>query len=69
MPVFFFIISSSFAMDVEVLVAKIYERKPIWNKWDKQHANRNVVEKLWAEISQEMKLPGFGLPASSVRTL
>ena len=38
-------------MDGEVLAAKIYERKPIWNKWDKQHANRNVVENLWAKIS------------------
>ena len=45
-------------MDAEELVAKIYVRKPIWNKWDKQHANRNVVEKLWTEISQEMKCEG-----------
>ena len=54
MPVCFLLI----AMDIEVLVAKVYERKPIWNKWDKEHANRNVVDKLWAEISQEMKCEG-----------
>ena len=41
-------------MDVELLVAMVYERKPIWNKWVKGHANRNIVDKLWAEISQVM---------------
>ena len=45
-------------MDVEVLVAMIYERKAIWNKWDKLHANRNVVNKLWRKISEEMKCEG-----------
>ncbi|XP_063842374.1 uncharacterized protein LOC135090051 [Scylla paramamosain] len=41
-------------MDVELLIAKVYERQPVWNKWNKHHANRNVVDRLWAEISQEL---------------
>ncbi|XP_045123377.1 uncharacterized protein LOC123511495 [Portunus trituberculatus] len=42
-------------MDVELLIAKVYERQPVWNKWNKQHAKRNVVDKMWAEISHELK--------------
>ena len=41
-----------------MLVAMIYEKKAIWNKWDKLHTNRNDVDKLWCEISQEMMCEG-----------
>ena len=30
----------------------------MWNKWNKHHANNNVVDRLWAEISQELKCEG-----------
>ena len=45
-------------MDVELLIAKVYERQPVWNKWNKHHGNRNVVDRLWAEISQELNCEG-----------
>ena len=43
-------------MDVERLIAKVYARQPVWNKWSKHYANRNVVDRLWAEISQELNM-------------
>ena len=43
-------------MDVELLIAKVYARQSVWDKWNKHYANRNVVDKLWAEISQELNM-------------
>ena len=43
-------------MDVELLIAKVYARQPVWDKWNKHHANRNVVDRLWAEVSQELNM-------------
>ena len=40
-------------MDFELLISKVYARQPVWDKWNKHHAYRNVVDRLWAEISQE----------------
>ena len=45
-------------MDVELLIAKVYERLPVWNKWKKHPANRNVVDRLWVEISHELNCEG-----------
>ncbi|XP_076034496.1 uncharacterized protein LOC143021098 [Oratosquilla oratoria] len=41
-------------MDVELLITNVYERQPLWNKWNKHHSNRALVDKLWAEISMEL---------------
>ncbi|XP_076034828.1 uncharacterized protein LOC143021305 [Oratosquilla oratoria] len=41
-------------MDVELLITSVYERQPLWNKWNKHHSNRALVDKLWAEISKEL---------------
>ncbi|XP_012946166.1 uncharacterized protein LOC106013889 [Aplysia californica] len=48
-------------MDVEVLIACVYKRSPIWDKRHKLHANRNVIDKLWTEIAAEMKCEGSTL--------
>ena len=45
-------------MDNEVLIAAVYNRSSIWDKRDKYHSNRIVVENCWKEISAEMKEDG-----------
>ncbi|XP_050311195.1 uncharacterized protein LOC126746843 [Anthonomus grandis grandis] len=42
-------------MDVEILIASVYKKCPIWDKKSKLHSNRNVVDKCWKEIAEEMK--------------
>ncbi|CAH2009659.1 unnamed protein product [Acanthoscelides obtectus] len=42
-------------MDKELLIAAVFERTAIWNKRDKLHSNRNVVDRYWKEISIEIK--------------
>lgn len=45
-------------MDVETLIAAVYKRQPLWDKRNKQHANRNTTDRLWREIATEMNLEG-----------
>ena len=45
-------------MEVELLISKVFERAPLWDKRDKQHANRNVIDKLWKEVSKELDCEG-----------
>ena len=45
-------------MDVTLLISKVFERPPLWDKRNKLHANRYVVERLWAEISKELECEG-----------
>lgn len=45
-------------MEVELLISKVFERAPLWDKRDKQHANRNVTDKLWKEVSKELDCEG-----------
>ncbi|KAG8196014.1 hypothetical protein JTE90_028984 [Oedothorax gibbosus] len=42
-------------MDTELLISKIIVREAIWNKKNASHSNRNLVEKAWREISEEME--------------
>ncbi|CAH1959449.1 unnamed protein product [Acanthoscelides obtectus] len=42
-------------MDIDKLIALVYKQCPIWDKKDKQHSNRNVVDKCWKEIAGEMR--------------
>ncbi|XP_050315311.1 uncharacterized protein LOC126749663 [Anthonomus grandis grandis] len=42
-------------MDIEILIASVYKKCPIWDKKSKLHSNRNVVDKCWKEIAEEMK--------------
>ena len=45
-------------MDIEQLISKIFEKSPLWDKKNKLHAKRNVVDKLWGEISKELDCEG-----------
>ena len=45
-------------MDVDALISYVYTRTPIWDKRDKLHANRSVVDKLWKEIANEIQHEG-----------
>ena len=45
-------------MDIEVLIASVYQRRLIWDKRDKGHANRNIIDQLWKAISIEMGMDG-----------
>lgn len=45
-------------MDVEMLIANVFRRSPLWDKRDKRHANRNTTDKLWREIANEMEIDG-----------
>ncbi|KAK4322772.1 hypothetical protein Pmani_006440 [Petrolisthes manimaculis] len=40
-------------MDVELLISKVFVRPALWDKRNKLHANKNVVDKLWAEICRD----------------
>ena len=45
-------------MDVEAIITKIFERTPPWDKTNKAHSNRNVINKLWAEAALETGYAG-----------
>ena len=42
-------------MDTDALIAAVFSRTPIWDKQNKQHANRNTIDKLWKDIANEMQ--------------
>lgn len=42
-------------MDIKALISAVYCRPPIWNKRDKQYANRSIIENLWIEIATELE--------------
>ncbi|GFR77115.1 transcription factor Adf-1 [Elysia marginata] len=41
-------------MDVEALIASVQKRPPIWDGGNKLHANRDTLDLLWKEISDEL---------------
>lgn len=41
-------------MDAELLITKVFERPPLWDKRNKNHSNRNVTDKLWEDVSKEL---------------
>ncbi|XP_050714392.1 uncharacterized protein LOC126997371 [Eriocheir sinensis] len=41
-------------MNTELLISEVFKRQPLWNKRNKFHTNKNVVDKLWAEVSKEL---------------
>ncbi|XP_054270252.1 uncharacterized protein LOC128991418 [Macrosteles quadrilineatus] len=41
-------------MDVELLIAEVYERTPIWQYRHKLHHNRGVIDKEWEQISKAL---------------
>lgn len=43
-------------MDVEKLIALVFERPTIWNQAHPDHQNRFVISKLWQEVAGEMNL-------------
>ena len=45
-------------MDIERLIAAVYQESPLWDKRNKLHANRMVVDKCWKTISQDMDIEG-----------
>ena len=45
-------------MEIELIISKVFERAPLWDKRNKAHANRNVLNKLWAEIALETGYEG-----------
>ncbi|XP_063869633.1 uncharacterized protein LOC135105425 isoform X2 [Scylla paramamosain] len=40
-------------MDMELLISKVFEKPPLWDKRSKLHANKNVSGKLWAQVSKD----------------
>ncbi len=53
-------------MDVETLISEVYLRPAIWDKNRNDHANRNVLDKVWKEISHEINLEGLKLSFFSI---
>lgn len=49
-------------IDNEVLIALVFDKAPLWDKRNKFYSNRNVTDKLWKEISSEMKQDGKRVP-------
>ena len=45
-------------MDVDKLIVAVFKRPTIWDKRTKQYANRNLVDKAWKEISEEVGIEG-----------
>lgn len=45
-------------MNIETLIAMVYERPPLWDKKNKLRGDRNVIDKFWRQISIEMKEDG-----------
>ncbi|RUS89891.1 hypothetical protein EGW08_002332 [Elysia chlorotica] len=42
-------------MDVDALISAVYHRPAIWNRMTKDHANRNLVNEAWRDISDELQ--------------
>ena len=45
-------------MDDEVLINSVFIRLPLWDKENRDHHNRYVLEKLWAEVANTMQCDG-----------
>lgn len=45
-------------IDIEQFITCVFLKPAIWDKRQKDHSNRNCVEKSWHEISVEMKVQG-----------
>lgn len=45
-------------VDTEVLISLVFERKAIWDKRKKEHANRYILGKQWKEIAAIMNVEG-----------
>ncbi|KAF5293837.1 hypothetical protein FQR65_LT10975 [Abscondita terminalis] len=43
-------------MDTKALIAAVFKQIPIWDKRQKSHSNRNIVEKRWKKIGEEMNI-------------
>ncbi|RVE54768.1 hypothetical protein evm_000535 [Chilo suppressalis] len=41
-------------MDNDILISLVFTKQPLWDKTDKRHCNRYVVDKCWKEISEAM---------------
>ncbi|RVE49701.1 hypothetical protein evm_005676 [Chilo suppressalis] len=41
-------------MNIEALIAKVFLNPAVWDKRDKNHANRNVVDRCWQNIAGVM---------------
>lgn len=44
--------------DPEKLINLVFLRKPIYDFTDKEHSNKIIQDRLWNEISTEMKTSG-----------
>ncbi|GFR87190.1 hypothetical protein ElyMa_000740400 [Elysia marginata] len=42
-------------MDIDKLISSVFKRAPIWDKRDKLHATRSVIESLWKEIANDIQ--------------
>uniref|UniRef100_A0A6P7G5F7 Uncharacterized protein LOC114336119 n=1 Tax=Diabrotica virgifera virgifera TaxID=50390 RepID=A0A6P7G5F7_DIAVI len=42
-------------MDRDVLIAEVFQRKPLWDQKDCQHHNRFILDKNWDEVAALMK--------------
>ncbi|XP_054288084.1 uncharacterized protein LOC129003799 [Macrosteles quadrilineatus] len=42
-------------MDVDNLISQVFMRPALWDKCDKNHHNRFVLDKLWNEVAEELK--------------
>ncbi|CAG9793089.1 unnamed protein product [Diatraea saccharalis] len=45
-------------MDSDVLISLVFSKQPLWDKRDKRHCNRKVIDKCWKEISEAMNEDG-----------
>lgn len=45
-------------VDTDDLISKVYQKKAIWDKREKLHANRVYVDKCWKEIATELEAEG-----------
>lgn len=45
-------------MDVEKLIMCVHTRNALWNQKSKDYHNRNIIKRLWEEVSQEMNDTG-----------
>ncbi|XP_044764520.1 uncharacterized protein LOC123321081 [Coccinella septempunctata] len=43
-------------MDIEALISSIFVKSALWDSRDAQHRNRYVLDKLWDDVANEMKL-------------
>ncbi|XP_069606609.1 uncharacterized protein [Ranitomeya imitator] len=53
-------------LDIDLMVASIQERGPLWDSRDPRHADQGVLRRLWLEVAKSL-WDGFNIASPAVK--